>query len=99
MIMITVTINFFPIGLATLGNNVYICHMKEEYIKLRTQNDMPVSWFYRYFTSKSKVKIHFDHFHMFFMNGDIHEIMNYLDKQFDLTVVIGKNGSVIKVVQ
>jgi hypothetical protein len=25
--------------------------------------------------------------------------MNYLDKQFDLTVVISKNGSVIKVVQ
>lgn len=36
---------------------------------------------------------------MFFMNGDIHDIMNYLDKQFDLTVVIGKNGNVIKVVQ
>ena len=35
---------------------------------------------------------------MIFMNGDIHEIMNYLDKEFDLTVVIGKNGNVIKVV-
>lgn len=73
--------------------------MKEEYIKLRTQDDMPVSWFHRYFTSKSKISISFDQFYMFFMNGDIHEIMNYLDKEFDLTVVIGKNGNVIKVVQ
>lgn len=97
--MITVTINFFPLGLATLGNNVYICHMKEEYIKLRTQNDMPVSWFHKYFTSKTGKNIHFNHFHMIFMNGDIHEIMNYLDKQFDLTVVIGKNGNVLKVVE
>lgn len=72
--------------------------MKEEYIKLRTQNDMPVSWFYRYFTSKSKLNISFDQFYIFFMNGDIHEVMNYLDKQFDLTVVIGKNGNVLKVV-
>ena len=99
MITTTVTINFFPLGLATLGNNVYICHMKEEYIKLRTKNDMPVSWFYRYFTSKSKYRIHRDQFQMIFMSGDIHETMNYLDKQFDLTVVIGKNGNVLKVVE
>lgn len=98
MIMITVITHFFQQGLATLGNNVYICPMKDEYIRLRTQNDMPVSWFHRYFMSKTGVKIHLDHFHMIFMNGDIHEIMNYLDKQFDLTVVIGKNGNVIKVV-
>jgi hypothetical protein len=73
--------------------------MKDEYIKLRTQDDMPISWFHRYFVEKTGRNIHFNHFHMFFMNGDIHEIMNYLDKQFDLTVVIGKNGNVIKVVQ
>lgn len=96
--MITVTINFFPLGLATLGNNVYICHMKEEYIKLRTQNDMPVSWFHKYFTSKTGKNIHFNHFHMIFMSGDINETMNYLDKQFDLTLVIGKNGNILKVV-
>lgn len=40
----------------------------------------------------------FDRFYMFFMNGDIREVMNYLDKQFDLTVVIDRNGTVIKVV-
>ncbi len=73
--------------------------MKDEYIKLRTQNDMPVSWFHRYFMSKSNRRIDFNHFHMIFMNGDIHEIMSYLDKQFDLTVIIGKNGNVIKVVE
>lgn len=98
MIMITVITHFFQIGLVILENNVYICHMKDEYIRLRTQNDMPVSWFHKYFMSKTGSNIHFTHFHMIFMNGDIHEIMNYLDKQFDLTVVIGKNGNVIKVV-
>lgn len=72
--------------------------MKEEYIKLRTQLDMPISWFHKYFMSKSGKSIHIDHFHMIFMNGDIHETMNYLDKQFDLTVVVGKNGNVLKVV-
>jgi len=98
MIMITVITHFFQQGLATLENNVYICQMKDEYIRLRTQNDMPVSWFHKYFMSKTGSNIHFTHFHMIFMNGDIHEVMNYLDKQFDLTVVIGKNGNVIKVV-
>jgi len=73
--------------------------MKDEYIKLRTQDDMTISWFHRYFVEKTGRNIHFNHFHMFFMNGDIHEIMNYLDKQFDLTVVISKNGSVLKVVE
>ena len=72
--------------------------MKEEYIKLRTQNDMPVSWFHKYFMEKSGKNIRFNHFHMIFMSGDINETMNYLDKQFDLTVVIGKNGNVLKVV-
>jgi hypothetical protein len=33
------------------------------------------------------------------MSGDINETMNYLDKQFDLTLVIGKKGNVIKVVE
>lgn len=97
--MITVITHFFQIGLATLENNVYICPMKDEYIKLRTQADMPISWFHRYFTSKTGKNINFNSFYMIFMNGDIHEVMNYLDKQFDLTVVIGKNGNVIKVVQ
>lgn len=73
--------------------------MKDEYIKLRTQSDMPISWFHRYFMDKTGKSIHFNHFHMIFMNGDIHEVMNYLDKQFDLTVVIGSNGNVIKVVE
>lgn len=96
--MTIVTTHFFLIGLATLENNIYICPMKEEYIKLRTQNDMPVSWFHKYFIEKSGKNIHFNHFHMIFMNGDIHEVMNHLDKEFDLTVVIGKNGNVLKVV-
>ena len=72
--------------------------MKEQYIKLRTQNDMPVSWFYEYFISKSNININFDRFYMMFMNVDIHEVMKYLDKQFDLTVVMSKDGRVIKVV-
>lgn len=59
---------------------------------------MPISWFHRYFTMKSGRSINFNHFHMIFMNGDIQEIMSHLDKQFDLTVVIGRNGNVLKVV-
>jgi hypothetical protein len=35
---------------------------------------------------------------MIFRGGDIMEIINYLDKQFDLTVVVSKNGNVLKVV-
>lgn len=73
--------------------------MKDEYIKLRTQDDMPLSWFHRYFTSKSKINMHINQFQMLFMSGDINEVMSHLDKQFDLTVVIGKNGNVLKVLQ
>lgn len=72
--------------------------MIEQYKKLRTQDDMPVSWFYDYFTKESGRQIDFHAFHMIFMSGDINQTMLHLDKKFNLTLVMNRDGRVIKVV-
>lgn len=71
--------------------------MIEQYKKLRTQDDMPVSWFHDYFTRESGKQIDFNSFYMMFMSGDISKVLEYLDKKFNLTVVLSKEGRVIKV--
>ena len=69
--------------------------MKEEYIKMRNSGQFDIGWFYRYYKENGGTT-DVNTFQMVF-NLD-NEVLNTLDKKFDLNVVQDKNGNFIKVV-
>jgi hypothetical protein len=69
--------------------------MKEEYIKMRNSGQYDIGWFYRYYKENGGTT-DVNTFQMLF-NLD-NEVLNTLDKKFDLNVVQDKNGNFIKVV-
>jgi hypothetical protein len=69
--------------------------MKEEYIKMRNSGQFDIGWFYRYYKDNGGTA-DMSVFQMVF-NLD-NEVLNTLDKKFDLNVVQDKNGNFIKVV-
>lgn len=69
--------------------------MKEEYIKMRNSGQYDLGWFYRYYKENGGTA-DMSIFQMVF-NLD-NEVLNTLDKKFDLNVVQDKNGNFIKVV-
>ena len=69
--------------------------MKEEYIKMRNSGQFDLGWFYRYYKEKGGVA-DFNVFKMIFTLNN--EVINMLDKEFNLTIVQDKNGNFIKLV-
>ena len=69
--------------------------MKEEYIKMRNSGQYDLGWFYRYYKENGGT-VDMSIFQMVF-NLD-NEVLNTLDKKFNLNVVQDKNGNFIKVV-
>lgn len=69
--------------------------MKEEYIKMRNSGQYDIGWFYRYYKENGGTA-DMNIFQMVF-NLD-NEVLNTLDKKFDLNVVQDKNGNFIKVI-
>jgi hypothetical protein len=69
--------------------------MKEEYIKMRNSNQFDIGWFYRYYKENGGTA-DMSIFQMVF-NLD-NEVLNTLDKKFELNVLLDKNGNFIKVV-
>lgn len=69
--------------------------MKGEYIKMRNSGQYDLGWFYRYYKENGGTA-DMSIFQVVF-NLD-NEVLNTLDKKFDLNVVQDKNGNFIKVV-
>lgn len=69
--------------------------MKEEYIKMRNSGQYDLGWFYRYYKENGGTA-DINTFQIVF-NLDS-EMLNTLDKKFELNVVLDKNGNFIKVV-
>jgi len=75
---------------------------RETYLKMRRSARYDMNWFYKYFTTKSKVEpvIPFEEFvrafQMYFqIMGD--SIISYLDTEFNVTTVSDKDGKFLKV--
>lgn len=70
--------------------------MKASYVKMRNSGRYDISWFHRYYTDK-KGAMDINTFHMVFNYGNLDQILEHLDKEFNLTKVEDNNGKLIKV--
>lgn len=69
--------------------------MKEEYIKMRNSGQYDIGWFYRYYKENGGTADMSIFQVVFNLDNDV---LNTLDKKFDLNVVQDKNGNFIKVI-
>jgi hypothetical protein len=70
--------------------------MKDSYIKMRNSGNYNLDWFHKYYTDK-KGAMEINMFQMIFNHGNLYQILEHLDKEFNLTKVEDKNGKLIKV--
>lgn len=70
--------------------------MKASYVKMRNSGNYNLDWFHKYYTDK-KGAMEINMFQMIFNHGNLDQILDHLDKEFNLTKVEDKNGKLIKV--
>lgn len=78
---------------------------KERYVELRNKgNSFLLSLFYEYYLYKGGFIKDFNDFvnyfnqYLFIFNIDVKDIINNIEKKFNITVVYDKNGKFIKVI-
>lgn len=72
--------------------------MKESYINLRNNRDYNANWFYNYYMQQGGDKrLDFTSFINLFNFMNLDECLNHLDKEFNLTTLLDKNGGFIRV--
>jgi len=72
--------------------------MKEQYIKMRNSNQLDVGLLYT-IACDDGLKAPVDHFAMAMTFANVPQIIEYLDHKFELTLLFGKDGNFIKVVE
>lgn len=70
--------------------------MIAQYKKMRQSGQYDLVWFLNYYNSK-KPPIDINNFQMIFNMGNLSEILEYLDKKFELVKLEDKNGNLIKI--
>jgi hypothetical protein len=73
--------------------------MKERYIEMRNKKQIDINWFYEYYIQNSKHNISIDDFYQTFMFANIEAVMEHIDKKFELTKLLDKEGQFIKIVE
>lgn len=73
--------------------------MKEKYIEMRNKKQIDINWFYEYYIQNSKHNISIEDFYQTFMFANIEAVMDHIDKKFELTKLLNKNGEFIKIVE
>jgi hypothetical protein len=73
--------------------------MKEKYIEMRNKKQIDINWFYEYYIQNSKHNISIEDFYQTFMFANIEAVMDHIDKKFELTKLLDKNGEFIKIVE
>lgn len=73
--------------------------MEEEYIKLRNSGQLNTDWFYRYYVDHSKDTISFNDFNHLTMYFDFNNIIEHIDRKYQLTRLYDKNNNFIKVIK
>lgn len=73
--------------------------MKDRYIEMRNKKQIDINWFYEYYIQNSKHNISIDDFYQTFMFANIEAVMDHIDRKFELTKLLDKNGEFIKIVE
>jgi hypothetical protein len=69
----------------------------KEYIKMRQSGQYRVEWFYEYYLKNGGKPVSLQEFHAIFSMGDLNQILVDMDKKFNLTSIMDKNGKFIKI--
>jgi hypothetical protein len=72
--------------------------MKAEYIKMRNSNQLDMSLLYTY-AREQGLNLPPDQFSVAMQFANLSEIIEYLDHKFELTILYGKDGNFVKVVE
>ena len=72
--------------------------MIQEYIQMRNLQQYNLEWFYNYFISQDG-KLDFQNFQNIFNILNLNDILNYLDRKFELVVLTDKDNNFIKIVE
>jgi hypothetical protein len=73
--------------------------MKERYIEMRNKKQIDINWFHEYYVQNSKHNISIENFYQTFMFANVEAVMEHIDKKFELTKLLDKNGEFIKIVE
>lgn len=71
--------------------------MIDRYIEMRNSGQYNLEWFHEYYNSKDGKKMDINQFNMVFNMANLNQLLEDLDKKFNLTQVINNNGQLIKV--
>jgi len=71
--------------------------MIDKYIKMRNSGQYQIDWFYDYYTKNGGNSIGINQFNMTFNMFNLNEILEYLDRKFNLMVVSDAQNKVLKV--
>jgi len=69
----------------------------KEYIKMRNSGQYRIEWFFDYYNKNNGKQISIQEFNAVFNMADLGQVLTELDKKFELTSVLDKNGKTIKV--
>jgi hypothetical protein len=71
--------------------------MINKYIKMRNSGQYQVNWFYDYYIENGGKSIGINQFGMVFNMVNLNEILESLDKKFNLMSVLDAKGNTLKV--
>jgi hypothetical protein len=71
--------------------------MKEKYIKMRNSGKYDLQWFYDYYRQNSTDNTDINTFGMVFNSVNLDNILEHIDRKFELVRVYDKNNNFIKV--
>lgn len=71
--------------------------MKDKYIQMRNSGKYDLKWFYDYYIENSKDIIDINTFSMVFNSTNLENILEHIDKKFELVRIYDKNNNFIKV--
>lgn len=73
--------------------------MKEEYIVMRNKGQYDIDWFYRYYLSKGGKEVNIQTFQSLFALGPLQQLIEKLDKEYELTSLYDVHDKLIKIWQ
>lgn len=71
--------------------------MIDKYIKMRNSSQYQMNWFYDYYIQNGGKSIGINQFGMLFNMINLNEILEALDKKFNLISVLDNKGNTLKV--
>lgn len=71
--------------------------MIDRYLKMRNSSQYNINWFYDYYIQNGGDSIGINQFNMIFNSFDLNQILESLDKKFNLMSVLDVKGQTLKV--